>query len=161
MSYRSPGQEELETRVGGARPRLRRVWKEKNLFHRFVALLEHSARWFFFLFNNVALFRFVCEAIVLGALAVAVIGVWGEFQQRKVDRAVRIATLFSQIAQTHALKYGKGLWALPAGVEALARENVPMRGINLSGVKLTGMAFDGALYTFPGNGRTPERSLER
>ena len=144
MNYRAPGQEELATKVGSTRPTFRRVWKGKSPVLRFFAPFEYWTAWFFFLFNNVALFRFGIEAVAAGALIVTVVGVYGEFQQRQTDRGVRVATLFAQIAQIHALPDGKGLRALKAGVEALAREDVPMTGINLSGAKLRGADLSGA-----------------
>ena len=73
MSYRVPGQEQLETKVGSTRPTFRQVGKGKNWFFRFLARCENLAAWFFFLFNNVALFRFSLEflaatVIIYGAL---------------------------------------------------------------------------------------------
>ena len=50
-----------------------------------------------------------------------------EFKQRDVDRGVRI-----RFSKVHALPDGKGLKALETKVEALAKENVSMSGINLS-----------------------------
>ena len=136
MSYRAPGQEELATKLGSTRPIFRRLWKGKNLVFRIFSPFEYLAAWFFFLFHNVALFRFAIEGAAAGALLVAVVGVYGEFQQREVDRGVHVATLFVQIAQIHALQDGRGL---RTSVEALARENVSMMRIDLSGADLSGV----------------------
>ena len=144
MNYRTPGQEELATKVGSARPTFRRICKGKNLIVRFLAPFEYSAAWFFFVFNNVAFFGFSIEAVAAKVLIITVVGVYGEFQQRKVDRAVRVPTLFAQIAQLHSLSEGKGLRAIKAAVEALTRENVSMQGIDLSCAVLDNADLSGA-----------------
>ena len=64
---------------------------------------------------------------------------------RPIDRAVRVATLFAQIAQVHALPGGAGLQALTPSVEALAKEKVSMAGINLSGANLVVADLSGAI----------------
>ena len=92
--------------------------------------------WIFFLFHSVAIFRFVVELAAMVLLIWGAIGVFEEFQQREIDRRVRVATLFAQIAQTHALPKSKGLRALKPGVEALAREGVPMHDFDLTGAYL-------------------------
>ena len=84
--------------------------------------------------------------------AAILFGLWGlylEYEQRGVDRGVRIATLFAQIAQTHALPDRRGLSALKPSVQALANEGVSMRridlqGSDLSGLNLAGVDFEGA-----------------
>ena len=144
MSYRTPGQEEFVAKVGSTRPTFRRLWEGKNPILRLLAPFEYLAAWFFFLFHNMALFRFAIEGVAAGALVVTVIGVLGELQQRKIDRGVRVATLFAQIAQTHSLPEGQGLRAVKATVEALARENVRMEGIDLTGASLTNAVLVGA-----------------
>ena len=63
---------------------------------------------------------------------------------RKADRAVRVATLFSQIANLHALPDGKGLKGIKPSVEALAGEGVSMSNINLSGADLRNAQLSGA-----------------
>jgi hypothetical protein len=66
---------------------------------------------------------------------------------RPIDRAVRVATLFAQIAQVHALPGGAGLQALTPSVEALAKEKVSMAGINLSGANLVVADLSGAILS--------------
>ena len=51
--------------------------------------------------------------------------------------------LFTQIAQTHALPGDKGLWALKASVEALVRDRVSMRAIDLRGAELSEAKLSG------------------
>ena len=113
-------------------------------FFRFLARCENLAAWFFFLFNNVALFRFSLEFLAATVIIYGALGVREEFEQRKADRGVRKATLLAQIAQTHALPDGKGLRAVKASVEILAREDVPMIGIDLSGAALSSVDLSGA-----------------
>ena len=136
MSYRAPGQEELTTKVGSTRPTFLRIRKRADIALRFLAPFEYLAEWFFFLFHSMAIFRLVCEGVVLGAVIVTVVGVFEEFSQRNIDRGVRFATLFTQIAQTRALPHGEGLKAVKASAEALSREGVSMLGIDLSNAVL-------------------------
>ncbi len=70
------------------------------------------------------------------AILIAIVAFWLELDQRRTDRAVRIATLYAQIAQLHALPDGQGLSSLKPSVEILADEDIPMVGINLSGAEL-------------------------
>ena len=114
------------------------------MIFRLFAPFEYLAAWFFFLFHNVALFRFAIEAAAAGVLIITVVGVYEELQQRKADRGVRVATLFAQIAQIQNLPSGKSSWAIKAAVEALARENVPMLRLDLSGANLHGANLNGA-----------------
>ena len=118
------------------------AWK-KNTILRLLAPLEYWSRWFFFLFGVSALVRLTIE--ILGAMVVlaAVVGLLWEFEQRKIDRGIRVATLFTQIAQTHALSNDRGLTALKASVEALGREGVSMQGINLAQVDLRQASLNG------------------
>ena len=101
------------------------------------------AELFYFKFNNSALFRILVESAAAGAILYGVYGLMQELEQRDVDRGVRIATLFAQIAQTHALPDGKGLKALTPSLEALACEGVPMRNINLRRANLVGANLSG------------------
>ena len=133
-------------KIGSVRPAYRADWRQGNMILRFLALCEYLAEWFFFLFNTVAIFRFAIEGAAAIAIIYGVVGVIGEFQQRGVDRGVRVATLFAQIAQTHALPNGKGLRALKCSVEALAREGVLMHDINLSGAVLLQAQLRGATW---------------
>ena len=57
--------------------------------------------------------------------------------ERPIDRAVRKATLFAQMAQTHALKDGAGLKALRPTILALVEEGIPIEGQILRGVDLS------------------------
>ena len=131
------GLEERPTSVGTTRPEIRKDWIQKSRVSRFLARCEYGAAHFFYWFNTVALFRLLIRAVTVGVLFVTLWGIYQEFQQRKIDRGVRVATLFAQIAQVHALPEGKGLGALKPSVEALAREGVPMWDIDLSGAILT------------------------
>lgn len=73
----------------------------------------------------------------VAAVAIAIVVFVVEFRiDRPRDRAVRIATLFAQIAQVHALENGEGLRALKPTVEALASERVPLLGLDLRHAKL-------------------------
>jgi len=81
---------------------------------------------------------------IVGVLA-AIVVIFVEFRiEKPIDRAVRIATLFAQIAQVHALPNKEGLGSLKPSVEALANEKVPMDGINLSGADLNNAEMSGA-----------------
>lgn len=132
--------------VGSSRPTLPKGHKDKDLASRFVARCYWLAEWFYFGLNNIALLKFFIEAGAAAAIVATVIGVLGEIQQRETDRGVRVATLFAQIAQVHALPEEKGLPALRASVEALAREGVPMININLSKANLGLMNLRGAKF---------------
>ena len=136
MNDPSMQKEEYPKRVGLSQPRIREDWMLKNPLWRLLARCDYGASYFFFWFNTIAIVRFVIESVAVAGLVFAIVGVIGEFQQRQTDRGIRIATLFAQIAEIHALPDGKGLHALGSAVEALAREGVPMHGINLSGAHL-------------------------
>ena len=124
--------------VGTRRPTLRPAWMERNKAWQALARLEWLAAWFFYLFRTAALFRFAVEATAAGLLIFGAIGVYTEFQQRDVDRGVRIATLSAQIAEMRALPNYQGMAALKPIVEALVREGVPTRDFDLSGAILVG-----------------------
>lgn len=141
MTLQAPGQGRPETKVGSNRPVFRADWSSKNVALRILAPCEFVAAWFFFLFSHVALFRLSIQAVAAAAILVTIVGVYGEFQQRKIDRGVRIAMLFAQIAELHALEKGKGLRPI---VEVLARERVSMMRVDLSGADLTGVDLSGA-----------------
>ena len=134
-------------RVGTTRPALRQEWESRNKYWKALAYIERAAAWIFFLFHSVAIFRFVVELAAMALLIWGAVGVYKEFQQREIDRRVRIATLFAQIAETHALPQGKGLRALKPGVEALAREDVPMRDFDLTGAYLENADLQEADFT--------------
>jgi len=91
-----------------------------------------------------AFVRLTFEFLAILALSFTLYGVYGEIQEREKDRAVRIATMFVQIAQTLALPDGLGLNAVKSSVELLASESVPMRKINLAGADLSGADLEGA-----------------
>ena len=131
-------------RIGSAKPTLPKDLKERSRLHRILIECNWVASWFYFGFNNIALFRFSFQFTAAVVLVLTVLQVYGDFQQRKADRAVRVATLFSQIAHLHALPDGKGLKGLKASVEALAGEGVPMSNINLGGADLKDAQLSGA-----------------
>ena len=124
-------------KVGIKKPLLPKEYKQKNSFCRFLIRCDWAVAWLYFAFSNIALIRFSLQAAAAVVLVLTVLQVYFEFQQRKVDRAVRVATLFAQITQLHALPNEKGLINLKFSVEALASENVPMPNINLSGADLS------------------------
>ena len=124
--------------VGNTRPELREDWRAKHWFWRRLAECEWLASWFFHLFNTVALFRLAIESAAAVALIITVMGVLGEFEQRETDRSVRVATLFTQIAQTLALPDERGLTAVKVSVEMLVQERASMKGINLRKADLSG-----------------------
>lgn len=87
---------------------------------------------------------------IIGVIGVfAALAVYGyEFLVEKPrDRAVAIASLYSQIAQTHALPNGEGYPAISRSVETLVHENVPLTNMDLSGVYFENVNLDGADFT--------------
>ena len=134
-------------KVGSTRPTLRSDWMDRSIPWKILAYFERASGYFFYLFNHVAIFRFSVEVTAAIVLIITVVGVMQELQQREIDRPVRIATMFAQIAQTHALPDGKGLTALKKSVEVLARENVPMHDIDLSGANLRKLSLGNADFT--------------
>ena len=133
-------------KVGSVRPELRRDWMEKNGLWKLLAHIERSAAWFFFLFNTVALFRLAIEGAAALAVIATIVGLYQDFEQRENDRAVRAATLLTQIAQTISLPDGREEHAVKASVELLARDYVPMDGIDLSGAELIDAKLSGASF---------------
>ncbi len=73
----------------------------------------------------------------IGVLTAIFVFLWDFTVERPVDRAVRKATLFAQMAQTHALADGAGLKALRPTVLALVEEAIPIEGQILRGVDLS------------------------
>lgn len=131
-------------RIGSAKPILPKDLKERSGLRRTIIVCNWVASWFYFYFHNLALFRFSFQFAAATVLVLTVLQVYIDFQQREADRAVRVATLFSQIAHLHALPNGKGLKGLKPSVEALAAEGVPMSNINLSGADLRDALLRGA-----------------
>ncbi len=119
-----------------SRPEWPSDWERQAVVLEMLAPLEYGARWCFHIFKISALVRFIIEVGIAAALFAGVWGLFEEFEERKIDRGVRVATLFAQIAQTHALPDKKGLIALKPSVEALAREGVSMPRIVLSEASL-------------------------
>ncbi len=117
--------------VGKTRP-VTPIQQQKKLFDRGFAWADWLASWFYFGFNNVASVRIAVEGVAVFALVITIIGIFGEIEQRKVDRGVRVATLYAQIAQLRAIPDGKRSKALAASVETLARDGVPMSNLVLS-----------------------------
>lgn len=124
-------------KVGLEKPTLATGHKQKPFLLRSIARCNWAASWFYFGFNNVALIRFAVHIVSASVLLFTIVQIISEFQQREMDRAVRVATLFSQIAHLHSLPNKKGLKSLKSSVEALASHNVPMSNINLSGADLS------------------------
>lgn len=114
------------------------AYREVKKTALFFAPGEWVAEWVFFILKRSAQLRLFLEAVALVVFVSGAVGLYLEFEQRQIDRGVRVATLFAQIAQVHALADGGGLAALKPSVTALAREGVNMSGINLSGVDLSG-----------------------
>ena len=101
------------------------------------------------------------SCLQLSAVLLFAMGVYGvtiDIEKRQIDRGVREATLFSLIARTHALPDGKGSRAVKSGVEALARDGVAMKEINLSGADLRGAKLTGAIFQ---TGRSEQRDPRR
>ena len=74
----------------------------------------------------------------IGVLTAIFVFMWEFAVERPIDRAVRRATLFAQMAQTHALKDGAGLKALRPTILALLDEGIPIEGQILIRVDLSG-----------------------
>ncbi len=108
------------------------------------ALIEYPANWWVWLWRRNAGVRTLVEFAGATIIVAGVYGLYLEREDRKVDRGVRIATLFAQIAQVHALPNGGGLKALKPSVEALARERVSMSGLDLSDADLIIANLSGA-----------------
>lgn len=82
---------------------------------------------------------------VIGVFTAIVVVIWEFRVEKPVDRAVRISTMFAQIAQVHALPNGSGSAALKPTLQILANENVSMIDIDLSAANLTKVNLTGAL----------------
>ena len=135
---------------GEARPIWPRNWRKRSRFETFVSVafhgLEYATGWYYYLFGNVASFRFVLQLSAVMLFAMGVYGVTIDIEKRQIDRGVREATLFAMIARTHALPNGTGGKALKPSVEALARDGVAMEEIDLSRADLSGANLAGANF---------------
>ena len=133
---------------GEVRPCWPRDWHKGNLFkslaYDIFAIFEYATGWFYYLFGTMASFRFLLQFSAVLLFAMGVYGVTIDIEKRQIDRGVREATLFAMIARTHALPEGKGSRALKPSVEALARDGVAMKEIDLSGADLRGANLAGA-----------------
>ena len=140
----------VHAKPGEVRPSWPHRWRQgsifKSLFFDLFVVFEFVTGWFYYLFGHVACFRFLLQLSAVLLFAVAVYGVTIDIEKRQIDRGVREATLFSLIARTHALPDGKGSRAVKSGVEALARDGVAMKEINLSGADLRGAKLTGAKF---------------
>lgn len=119
---------------------------------RIFTLFEFIAQWIFFILKSSAALRLSLEIVAVGAILAGVWGLLADLEQRKIDRGVRIASLFAQIAEVRALPDGVGLNALRPSVEALVRDGVPinrldLRCVDLSGADLRGAYLSGANLT--------------
>ena len=133
---------------GDVRPAWPDDWRKENSFKTIVSgvfsALEYATGWYYYLFGNVSSFRFLLQLSAVMLFAFGVYGVTIDIEKRQIERGVREATLFSLIARTHALPDGKGARALRSSVEALARDGVAMKEINLSGADFRGAVLVGA-----------------
>ncbi len=120
-------------------------WRsEKSIILRIFARPDHWASVFFYLFHNVALFRISCELIAVVALIATVFGVFSEYEERSMDRAVRGAMLLTQIGQLRSLPLGKRDAPIHAIIEALSRDKFPLNRIDLSDMILKDLDLGGA-----------------
>ena len=138
------------TKPGEARPAWPHDWRRgnalKSLACDLFAVFEYGTRWYYYLFGNVASFRFLVQLSAVMLFAFGVYGVTMDIEKRQIDRGVREATLFAQIARIHALPDGRGSRALKSSVEALARDGVAMKELDLSGADLRGADLAGANF---------------
>ena len=138
----------MRTKPGETRPNWPRNWRRKNSFKTSIAVIlygfEYAAGWYYYLYGNIASFRFLLQLSAVMLFAFGVYGVTMDMEKRPIDRGVREATLFAMIARAYALPEGKGARALKSGVEALARDGVVMKEIDLSGADLRGAILAGA-----------------
>ena len=81
------------------------------------------------------------------AILAALVAFAFEVKQRPADRAVRVATLFAQIAEALALPGDKGVSAVKVSLHALVGEGVDMTDIGLRGANLSGVNLSGAILT--------------
>lgn len=135
---------------GEIRPAWPHDWRRgsipKSLVLDFCAVFEYATGWFYYLFGHVASFRFLFQISAVMLFAFGVYGVTIDIEKRQIDRGVREATLFAQIARIHALPDGRGSRALKSSVEALARDGVAMKELDLSGADLRGADLAGANF---------------
>ena len=138
----------VRTKPGETRPNWPRNWRRKNSFKTSIAVIlygfEYATGWYYYLYGNIASFRFLLQLSAVMLFAFGVYGVTMDMEKRPIDRGVREATLFAMIARAYALPDGKGARALKSGVEALARDGVAMKEIDLSGADLRGAILVGA-----------------
>ncbi len=135
---------------GDARPAWPRDWRRgsvlRSLAYDLFAVFEFATRWYYYLFGNIASFRFLVQLSAVMLFAFGVYGVTMDIEKRHIDRGVREASLFAMIARTQALPDGSGSRALKSSVEALARDGVAMKEIDLSGADLRGADLAGANF---------------
>ena len=102
------------------------------------------------------------KAFEVFAVFIALSVFYIEFQiDRPKDRAVRIATLIAQMAQTHALPNKEGLQALRPTILALVGEGISIEEQNLTDVDLNGADLSNAKLRYSnlsGAGVGPENS---
>lgn len=138
-------------RPGEARPVWPRNRRKGSRFRHFFSIvfsgLEYATSWYYYLFGSFASFRFLLQLTAVMLFALGVYGVTIDIEKRQIDRGVREATLFAMIARTQALPDGRGARALKSGLEALARDGVSMKEIDLSGADLRGAILIGADLT--------------
>ena len=138
----------VRTKPGETRPNWPRSWRRKNSFKTSIAVIlygfEYATGWYYYLYGNIASFRFLLQMSAVMLFAFGIYGVTMDIERRQIDRGVREATLFAMIARADALPEGKGARALKSGVEALARDGVAMKEIDLSGADLRGAILAGA-----------------
>ena len=138
------------TKPGETRPGWPHQWRKGSLFRSlFVDLFiifEYVTGWYYYLFGHIASFRFLLQFSAVLLFAFGIYGVTIDIEKRQIDRGVREATLFAMIARTHALPEGMGSRALKPSVEALARDGVAMKEIDLSGADLSGANLVGANF---------------
>ena len=140
-------------KVGNTPPTVRDDWMRKKHVWRFLACCDYLAAKFFYYFNTVAIVRFAVESVAVLALLGTIVGVFLELQHRGADRGVRIATLFTQIAQIRPDRTrpydlsSKKFRTIRTSVEALAREGVSMFGVDLRDADLRDADLEFADFT--------------
>ena len=138
------------TKPGEVRPSWPHEWRNgtvlKSIFSDFFAIAEYLTGWYYYMFGNFSSFRFLLQFSAVMLFGLGIYGVTIDIEKRQIDRGVREATLFALIARTHALPDGQGARALKPSVEALARDGVAMKEINLSGADLRGANLAGANF---------------
>ena len=139
------GLEERPTSVGTTRPEIRKDWIQKSRVSRFLARCEYGAAHFFYWFNTVALFRLLIRAVTVGVLFVTLWGIYQEFQQRKIDSGVRVATLFAQIARSTPFQKEK-VWEPSNLVSKLLRAKACPCGASTSAARISVLRTSAARY---------------